>query len=122
MNAADYLVAWAIIRSWKAEGARKDMLQSAKDADRLPFVTVALIRIAALLAHASEVDRDFTQQLVYANDANIVTRILSVTDQILSAIDADQRPSAEALMAQLDAIPEHLAFRDIVTSEVEVDT
>ena len=97
------------------------VLESAKDADRLPFVTIALIRIAALLAHASEVDRDFTQQLVYANDSNMITRIFKVTDQILSAIDAEQASLAGRLTNELDVIPEHLVFRDAVSAEVEVD-
>jgi len=119
--AADYRDAWAIIKSWNADSARQRMLESAKDADRLPFVTVALIRIAALLAHASEVDRDFTQQLVYANDGNMVTRILKITDQILSAVDAERCSSAGRLLNELDVIPEHLAFRDAVSGEVEVD-
>lgn len=122
MIAADYRNAWAIIRSWKADGARQHLLRAAQDADRLPFITVALIRIAALLAHASEVDRDFTEQLVYANDADAVARILTITDQILSAIDTQQCPGAQRLMNQLDAIPEQLSFRDVESSDVEVDT
>jgi hypothetical protein len=117
MIAADYRDAWAVITSWNADSVRERMLESAKDTDRLPFVTVALIRIAALLAHASEVDRDFTQRLVYAHDGNMVTRILEITDQILSAIDAEQCSSAGRLLNELDVIPEHLAFRDAVSGE-----
>jgi hypothetical protein len=119
--AVDYWDAWAIIKSWKADSTRQRMLQSATDADRLPFVTVAIIRIEALLAHASEVDRDFVQQLVYANDGNVVPRVLAIADQILSAIDVEQCPPAEGLMNQLDVIPEQCSFRDIVSGEVEVD-
>lgn len=121
MIAADYQDAWAIITSWNADSAREHMLESAKDTDRLPFVTVALIRIAALLAHASEVDRDFTQQLVFAHDDNMVTRILKITDQILSAIDTDAEhcSSAGRLLNELDEIPVHLAFRDAVSGEGE---
>ncbi|WP_006243225.1 hypothetical protein [Mycolicibacterium tusciae] len=121
MIAADYRDAWPIITSWNAGAVHQRVLESAKDADRLPFVTIALIRIAALLAHASEVDRDFTQQLVYANDSNMITRILKVTDQILSAIDAEQASLAGRLTNELDVIPEHLVFRDAVSAEVEVD-
>ena len=121
MIAADHRDAWATIKSWNADSSRQRMLESAKDADRVPFVTVALIRIAASLAHASEVDRDFTQQLVYTNDGNMVTKILKVADQILSAIDAERGSSPGRLLNELVVIREHLAFRDAVLGEVEVD-
>lgn len=98
MIAADHRVAWATIKSWNADSSRQRMPESARDADRLPSVTVALIRIATPLAHASEVDRDFTQQLVYANDGNMVTRILEIADQILSAIDAERCSSLLVLL------------------------
>ncbi|MEN4473859.1 hypothetical protein [Mycolicibacterium cosmeticum] len=122
MTAADYRDAWAIIKARKSDRARQIILESVEDANRLPVVTLALIRLAALLAHASEVDRDFTQQLVYANVRDTVARILGVTDQILAAIDAEQRPGAWGLVNQLDAIPEQLALRDAAPSEVGVDT
>ena len=97
------------------------MLSPQRTLNRLPFVTVALIRNAAPLVHASEVDRDFTQQLVYANDGNMVTRILKITDQILSAIDAERCSSPGRLLGELVVIRQHLAFRDAVSGEVEVD-
>lgn len=109
MIAADYLDAWALVGG---SGARRRNLDSIENAGRMPSVAFALIRLGALLAHASEVDRDFTEQLVYANGRDRVARVLRVTDRILSALEADCSSSASEVIAGLDLLPDQLLCRD----------
>ncbi|OHU75640.1 hypothetical protein [Mycobacteroides chelonae] len=121
MIPADYQNAWDIVESWQDKDLRQALCQSASEAGRLPHITIAMTRIAALLARISEVERDLVEQLIYVGSSDLMPAILNFTDQILMVLDGDDCPDYRGIRAMLEDVPEQFAFLDIVACDDNAD-
>lgn len=112
MEHADYIRAWAMIEAWNEPEARAEALAEVADSARRPLVALALIRTAALMSNAAAVGEGFSEQLAGTRYADIETGVLSITDQIMAALQADDTVDTAGALADLREMVDALAAHE----------
>ena len=85
LDSQDFEEAWKLISTWRTPSARVAQLDAIRGSTRRPYVVLAMIRIAAVLANAADAEEALTDQLgarTY-NDMEMEKGILAATDEIM---------------------------------------
>jgi len=112
MERADYMQAWALIEAWDDPETRARVLAEVTGSQRRPLVALALIRTAALIANAAAVGAGFSEQLAGTRYTDIETGVLSITEQVMVALEADDTVDTAGAMADLREMVEALAAHE----------
>lgn len=112
MDRLDYEQAWTLIETWNDPDARARALAAVAASARRPLVAIALTRMAALMANASAVGAGLSEQLAGTPYARIEAGVLSITDQIMAALDADTDPDNIGALDELRTMPAALAAHE----------
>ena len=75
-------------------------------------VALALIRTAALMANAAAVGAGLSEQLAGTRYAEIETGVLSITDQIMAALEADDTVDTAGALQDLREMVDALAAHE----------
>lgn len=112
MERTDYTQAWAMIEAWNDPELRARTLAAATASERRPLVALALIRTAALMANAAAVGAGLSEQLAGTRYAEIETGVLSITDQIMAALEADDTVDTAGALQDLREMVDALAAHE----------
>ena len=112
MERADYMQAWALIEAWDDPETRARVLAEVTGSQRRALVALALIRTAALIANAAAVGAGFSEQLAGTRYTDIETGVLSITEQVMVALEADDTVDTAGAMADLREMVEALAAHE----------
>jgi hypothetical protein len=119
MNESDYAEAWNLISSWRDEDTRAGQLRALRASERRPYVAIAMIRIAAMLAKITKVTDGFADQLSTNAYVYIEEGILNITDQIMLAVDEDDDPDNFGSEETMAGIPVSFAKQEMAARQAE---
>ena len=118
---ADYRDAWDLILNWRDNRDQQTIIEHVADRDRLPFVTIALIKLVAALARTTLAEEGFTKRLAELNHFNVLPAVLGLAHQILASVELEFDPTKEGAEALFNRIPDTYGFRDYLSDTTGFD-